>query len=203
LPFWLQAGKKINGGIGDEMQCPICKKDFTLKHDRKHLRKFGKCPECKFKELHGRGFGDNPPSVAIRTLETRQGMKIVLVKGERVRDTLDINFTMGGHPLIYSYVPKGEVWIDDVLGKKDREATIQHELKEYFEMKKGKSYEESHDIANAKEKAVRKKIKANPPECCGQSLQNLGTGALRLNPDAERFQLYHCLVCGRVYRDKV
>jgi len=58
------------------------------------------------------------------------GLKIFLVNGEFMRNSLDIEFTMFSDHLDNSFIPTNEVWIDDRLSKNDIEATIHHELVE-------------------------------------------------------------------------
>ena len=81
------------------------------------------------------------------------------------RDYVDLkhnpDFTMGSHHYApYSkYIPKGEIWIDDELGEIGREATIMHEVVEYYEMvKNGLDYSHAHEIALRSEKPILKKI---------------------------------------------
>ena len=82
-------------------------------------------------------------------------IKAYIVDGTAVRQR-DIRFTMGGHWLVYDYVPKGEVWIAEELNDFDRRATLLHELREIENMGKGLSYDEAHEIANKIESQARK-----------------------------------------------
>jgi len=96
----------------------------------------------------------------IKTEKVRdEEVSIYSVNGTYVRDNYSIAFTMGGHHYVsneYEYIPDGEIWIDQDLNEKDKEATIVHELTEYELMKyKDMSYEKAHDIANEEEKEVR------------------------------------------------
>jgi len=96
----------------------------------------------------------------IKTEKVRdEEVLIYSVNGTYVRDNYSIAFTMGGHHYVsdeYEYIPDGEIWIDQDLNEKDKEATIVHELTEYELMKyKDMSYEKAHDIANEEEKEVR------------------------------------------------
>jgi len=81
---------------------------------------------------------------------------ICLVDGKKVRDHLNINFTMGGHHYVYNRIPEDEIWIDD-NNYKERAATIVHEVHERNKMKfKKLSYSKAHKLANRKEKEFRK-----------------------------------------------
>jgi hypothetical protein len=53
-----------------------------------------------------------------------------LVNGESVRDKYYIDFTEGGHDLVYHFIPRREVWIDDDLSPKERKFVLLHELHE-------------------------------------------------------------------------
>jgi len=91
----------------------------------------------------------------LRQLARRAGYRVYLVDGERVRNEIDTDFTMGGNPERYRYVPRGEIWIDENLSPPDRRATILHEIVETKHMKRGLSYEKAHDIATAAEARFR------------------------------------------------
>lgn len=55
---------------------------------------------------------------------------IWLVNGESVRDEYYVDFTEGGHDLVYHFIPRREVWIDDDLSAKERKFILLHELHE-------------------------------------------------------------------------
>lgn len=78
------------------------------------------------------------------------------VNGYEVRLKLDPLFVMGGHPLVYDYIPKGQIWIDDTSPADEYRYTIAHELHEYELMKKGESYHNAHDFSLALEKKRRR-----------------------------------------------
>jgi hypothetical protein len=78
------------------------------------------------------------------------------VDGTKVRDDIDTDFTMGGNPSRYSYIPKGEMWVEKNLSPKDRVSTVIHEAIEHRLMKnRGMNYETAHDEANKSDKKVR------------------------------------------------
>ncbi len=52
-------------------------------------------------------------------------IKIWVVRGDIVRGVFFIDFTEGGHDKVYSFVPKGEVWIDDDLSSRERKFAIE------------------------------------------------------------------------------
>lgn len=92
----------------------------------------------------------------VRRLGRRGGATVWLVRGREVRAALDPNFCFGGHWLVYGYVPKGEVWLDDAVAAKERPFILVHELYELALMRRGKGYSDAHDHANAAEKEARR-----------------------------------------------
>lgn len=87
-----------------------------------------------------------------------QGFAVWRVDGELVRNVVHIDFTQGGNPARYKYVPEGEVWVDDVLDDSDAYFTIVHELFETKLMQeKGLSYNVAHDKASQVEAQLREK----------------------------------------------
>ncbi len=66
-----------------------------------------------------------------RLLKTYSGkVKIWIVNGELVRDMFFIDFTEGGHDLVYHFVPRNEIWIDDDVSLLERKYVLLHELHE-------------------------------------------------------------------------
>lgn len=85
------------------------------------------------------------------------GYKVYAVDGALVRNAVHIDFTTGGNPGRYSYVPEGEVWIERVLGPADMAASLYHELVETHLMEKyGLDYDTAHDEASRVETEVRR-----------------------------------------------
>jgi len=95
--------------------------------------------------------------VKIKQISKRGPIKIWLVSGKKVREYFDFNFVFGGHWLVYKYVPKNEVWIDDATLTKEKKYVLIHELYELNLMKKGMNYNNAHDYASAREKEERRK----------------------------------------------
>ncbi len=83
--------------------------------------------------------------------------KVWIVKGELVRALFYTDFTQGGHEFVYDFVPKGEVWIDDDLYKKEIPFVLIHELHERRLMSQNMSYEKAHAKANILEYSCRNK----------------------------------------------
>ncbi len=71
-------------------------------------------------------------------------IRVYLVYGEFVRDIYLVEYAEGGHDLVYSFIPKGEVWIEEVLHPSERKFIVLHELHERFLMSQGKDYPHAH-----------------------------------------------------------
>jgi hypothetical protein len=98
------------------------------------------------------------PGRCLRELITALGRtRIYLTDGATVRRTLDPNFCFGGHWLVYDYIPKNEVWLDDAADPRELKYILVHELYELELMRGGKEYSDAHDYANAAEKESRRK----------------------------------------------
>lgn len=96
------------------------------------------------------------PNINKKLLFTLKNYKIYLVDAEEIRDQIDIDFTQGGNPSRYTYVPNDEIWIEETLSAHDIAATILHEIIECFLMKKDKlSYDNAHDKAAKIEREFR------------------------------------------------
>ncbi len=59
-----------------------------------------------------------------------RGINVWLVRGELVRDLFFIDFTEGGHDLVYPFIPKDEIWLDDDIRPEERKCVLLHELHE-------------------------------------------------------------------------
>jgi len=68
-------------------------------------------------------------------------LKIWVVRGDLVRSLFDLDFNQGGHGLVYNFIPKNEIWVDDDLYKKETPFVLIHELHEILLMKKGWKYD--------------------------------------------------------------
>jgi hypothetical protein len=67
-------------------------------------------------------------------------LKVFLVDGELVRDLYYIDFTQGGHDLVYNFIPKQEIWIDNDISPREMEFVLLHEMHERNLMKLGWCY---------------------------------------------------------------
>lgn len=82
-------------------------------------------------------------------------IQIWLVDGKTVRDFFLTEYAEGGHDKIYPFIPKGEIWIDEVLSKDEIKFIILHELHERRLMSRGKKYSEAHKSATLVEDYYR------------------------------------------------
>lgn len=99
----------------------------------------------------------------------KNGISIWLVDGRLVRSLFKIDFTEGGHDLIYHFVAKNEVWLDNDLIAEERPYIIFHELFERSLMAKGLAYSKAHRKASQLEWQTR-----HHPEELKKRLASLG-----------------------------
>lgn len=86
-------------------------------------------------------------------------LKVVLVDGEAIRKNVDVDFTMGGNPSRYAYVPTGELWVEKSLSLADMISTMVHESVEHRLMKNRQmSYNDAHGAANQMDADLRAAI---------------------------------------------
>ena len=98
------------------------------------------------------------PDPRLSRLSDHAGHRVYAVDGERVRNEVEVDFTMGGTRARWPFIPDGEIWVDACLSEFDRQATIRHEAEEYRQMTaRGLRYEEAHDLANAVERRYRRR----------------------------------------------
>lgn len=92
----------------------------------------------------------------------QNGLKVFAVDGEWIRNNLSILFGHGGHGCVHEFIPLDEIWIDthhyedcdcDLREKGQKvsqeffDSTTLHEMTEFQEMIKGKTFLEAHEIA--------------------------------------------------------
>jgi tRNA nucleotidyltransferase/poly(A) polymerase/DNA topoisomerase IB len=104
-------------------------------------------------------------SVVLEALHERMlgtwedGRTVWLVNGEIVRDKIDVNFTDGGNPARYGYVPQNEYWLDHVETDRDLACTLCHEVVETYMMEHlSYSYDGAHDRASSYESKMREQL---------------------------------------------
>ena len=101
-----------------------------------------------------------------RFVRKQEGFKIYSVDVYWVKNNISVIFDHGGHGYVHEFIPKDEIWVstnhfdgcncknivrDQKVSKNYFDSTVIHEITEFKEMKKGKGYWESHQIALQKE----------------------------------------------------
>lgn len=86
---------------------------------------------------------------------TKDGVTVWLVDGFLVRSEYDPDFVEGGHDILYHYIPKDELWIDDDIYKNEYLYIVLHELYERKLMKNGLNYHLAHYNASKVEWRAR------------------------------------------------
>jgi len=110
-----------------------------------------------------------------RLLRKQGSFKIFAVDGAWIRNNLCVYFSHGGHGYVHEFIPKNEIWVSThhydegseiarcscrvkrrnrKVSKDYFESTVVHEITEFKEMKKGKSYWKAHQIALEKERKL-------------------------------------------------
>lgn len=87
-------------------------------------------------------------------------LKVIDVCGSYVRNHYDSDFSQGGNGFAFSFIPKGEIWIDGAIPRAEWPYIIQHECEEAELMRAGKSYDRAHTIAKRHED--RERHRSNP-----------------------------------------
>jgi hypothetical protein len=76
-------------------------------------------------------------------------VKVWIIQGGLVRSLYFIDFTEGGHDMVYPhFIPKSEVWLDDDLSPGERRFVLLHELHERHLMGLGWPYFKAHRSAS-------------------------------------------------------
>ena len=102
--------------------------------------------------------------IKIKTIEKYSDkIKIWLVDGNLVRSFFLLDYCEGGHDLVYPFIPKNEIWIEEALSPEERKFIILHELHERYLMSQVKSYKNAHIGATEVEDYYRE----NPKEDLG------------------------------------
>ena len=88
--------------------------------------------------------------------KTGKYFKIYIVDGKYVRDNIDDDFHLGGHSAVYSYIPEGEIWLENKEDAILLHEVIEHVIMEYLTL----DYAEAHAIATQFETLYRELNKA-------------------------------------------
>lgn len=108
--------------------------------------------------LRRKGFlheGTTPPFVIRR--EVRDALAICFVDGKIVRCHIDPEFVLGGHDLIYTYIPSNEIWVEEKMDPCEIPFVLTHEWEERALMSKGATYDAAHEYALVLERMHRRR----------------------------------------------
>jgi|GEM_PF-840501 len=100
--------------------------------------------------------GKIPPFVLRK--ERRRGVHVMIVDGSIVRRHIDPEFVFGGHDFVYSYIPKGQIWLEDCMNPKEIPFVFEHEFLERRLMSKGKDYDNAHEYATIADREARRRF---------------------------------------------
>lgn len=101
---------------------------------------------------------ESPPPPFVTHYERHGPLTICTINGKIVRRHIDPEFVLGGHDLVYNYIPKNEVWIDGKMDPREFPLVLAHELDERTRMEKeGLPYEIAHEYATVVERILRRK----------------------------------------------
>ena len=90
--------------------------------------------------------------------ERRRGMQVMIVDGSIVRRHIDPEYVFGGHDLVYSYIPKGQIWLEHCMNPKEIPFVFEHEFIERALMAKGKNYDNAHEYATIADREARRRL---------------------------------------------
>ena len=89
----------------------------------------------------------------------KNGYKIWIVDGYKVRHKIYDSFLYGGNDQRYLFNPKGEIWIDHAISCEEFELTLAHEMNERHLMAKfGWTYYKAHDSSLRVELKMRQQF---------------------------------------------
>jgi len=124
--------------------------DQALEHaDRKELKERRKADFIQKGAATGPAKAEIVARIHKTLLETySRRLKIWVADGRLVRDVFFIDYTEGGHDMVYKFIPAREVWLDDDLEPGERKFVLLHEVHERFLMTRGETYFQAHRSAS-------------------------------------------------------
>jgi len=93
--------------------------------------------------------------IRVRQVYRMHGIALWSVRGEVVRDDLDVDFVGGGHHHRHDYIPEGEIWVERAMSRKDFALTAAHEMSELCLIRRGWDHEKAHEAAARIERNLR------------------------------------------------
>ena len=104
-----------------------------------------------------------------RLRETRNGLNIVTVDGEWIRNNLSVDFGHGGHGMVHEFIRPDEIWVathhypdcgcqkDDIWQRMSEacyQTTVVHEMAEREAMLSGMGFARAHGMAQEAERVA-------------------------------------------------
>ncbi len=87
-----------------------------------------------------------------------EGMNVWVVDGPAVRKSIYPDFGFSGNDMVYYFIPKGELWIDNSISCEETLFSIATELEERRLMKAGIGYDTAYTAGIARSGALRTKL---------------------------------------------
>lgn len=150
--FWID--KEHSSKNGDE-------EEYFIQHMAKEWQlmrggaKYSTAIDAADKLEHSLRNKDESDQYKIRRLENIDDVAVWLVDGKKIRDDCYIDFTEGGHDLVYEWIPENEIWIDNDISKEERPYILDHEYEERCRMAEGEDYKHAHGTASNLERQLR------------------------------------------------
>jgi hypothetical protein len=93
------------------------------------------------------------------TLPDPEGPVVVwLADGNLIRSYYKTDYTEGGHGYVYPWVPRGEIWVEDGVDRREVPFIVSHEYLERRLMRdEGLDYDTAHEICSKVEFHLRKR----------------------------------------------
>jgi hypothetical protein len=133
---------------GFELKTAKEKSEYVKQDEKYHMEHYKKHPANIDEKKLSR--------IRKSTIGEYKGVTFYFVDGAYIRDNTDVDFVVGGNPGRYTYVPEGDIWIEQESDQKDVVPFMLHEYSELQDMKSGKSYDDAHAKASEEEIACRK-----------------------------------------------
>jgi hypothetical protein len=96
-------------------------------------------------------------------LSCEHGLKIYLVDGTRIRNTLDSDFVSGGG-FVFRFIPRSEIWLDSSIPEEEVHFLIENECVLAEDIRKGVPIEKACARAQRTESSSRKSEKIAAPK---------------------------------------
>ncbi len=155
--FWIPEGEVwVDHRYADEKEFLAEMNDFTFptkEHTYEERRELAKTKFCTL---------DKQTDVTVRS-ELLGHLTLRFVDGAMVRRCHDPEFILGGHDLVYDYIPAKEIWLDNKMDPKEVPYILEHEAVERRLMAEGKPYHIAHEYATITDKEMRRREGAAYP----------------------------------------